>query len=231
MTYQQTLCLHQHAQIPSSVPVGLGLVNDNGIEQTLAADRLDQGALQVLQALPEEVAELLSAFDHLLLLNNFQSTDRNGTAQWVTAVGRTVGAGLDREHDVLTAQHARDGVHTTGNGLAEEDKIGLDSAPLVAQQLASAGDTGLDLVADQEHVVLVTQGTGFLQVILVGDDNTGLTLDGLDQEGGQIRAGGLKGLTKGGLVIVGDGLLGAGDGASDTGEVGPVVLAGLWVRG
>lgn len=79
--------------------------------------------------------------------------------------------------------------------------------------------------------MLVTQGTGFLQVILVGDDNTGLTLDGLDQEGSQIRASGLKCLTKGGLVIVGDGLLGAGDGASDTGEVRAIVLAGLWVRG
>lgn len=79
--------------------------------------------------------------------------------------------------------------------------------------------------------MLVTQGTGFLQVILVGDDNSSLTLNGLDQEGGQVRASRLKGLAQSGLVIVGDGLLGAGDGASDTGEVGPVILAGLWVRG
>lgn len=212
------------------MPVGLGLVNDNGIEQTLAANRLNQRALQILQALPENVAELLSALDHLLLLHDLQSADRDGTAQWITAVGRTMGAGLDREHDVLAAEHARDGVHTTRDGLAQKDQIGFDSAPLVAQQLTCAGDTGLDLVADQKHIVLVTQGAGFLQVILVGDDNTGLTLNGLDEEGGQIRGSRLEGLAQGGLVIVSDGFLGAGDGASDTREVGPVVLARLRVR-
>lgn len=86
-TYQQTLGLHQHAQIPGGVAIGLGLINDNGIEQTLATNRLDQRALQILQALPEELAELLSTLDHLLLLHNLQSTDGDGTAQWVTTVG------------------------------------------------------------------------------------------------------------------------------------------------
>jgi hypothetical protein len=79
--------------------------------------------------------------------------------------------------------------------------------------------------------VLVTQGASLLQVILVGHDDTGLTLNGLDQEGGQVRAGRFKGRAQSSLVIVGDGLLGAGDGAPDTGEIGPVVLAGLRVRG
>lgn len=128
--------------------VGLGLINDNSIQQTLAANRLDHRALQILQALPEDVAELLSTLDHLLLLHDLQSTDRDGTAQWVTAVGGTMGAGLNREHDVLTAQHTRDGVHATGDGLAQQDQVGLDSAPLVTQQLTRAGDTRLDLVTD-----------------------------------------------------------------------------------
>lgn len=230
-TYQQTLGLHQHAQIPSRVSVGLGLVNDNGIEQTLAANRLDQRALQILQALAEDVAELLGTLNHLFLLDNLQSTDGNGTAEGVTAVGRTVGAGLNREHDVLATEHTRDRVHTTRDGLAQQDQVRLNSAPLVAQQLARAGDTGLDLVTDQKHIMLVTQSARLLQVTLVGDDDTGLTLDGLDQEGGQVGAGRLEGCAQGGLVIVGDGLLGAGDGAPDTGEVGAIVLARLRIRG
>jgi hypothetical protein len=230
-TYQQTLGLHQHAQIPGAVSIGLGLINDNSIEQTLATNGLNQRALQILQALPEKLAELLSTLDHLLLLHNLQSTDGDGTAQWVTAIGRTVGTRLDREHDVLAAEHTRDGVHTTRNGLAQEDQVGLDSAPLVTQQLTRAGNTSLDLVTDQEYIVLVAQSASLLQVILVGNDDTGLALNGLNQEGGQVRAGRLKGLTQSSLVIVGDGLLGAGDCAPDTGEVGPVVLTGLRVRG
>jgi hypothetical protein len=101
----------------------------------------------------------------------------------------------------------------------------------VAQQLARAGDTSLDLITDQEYIVLVAQSAGLLQVILVRNDNTSLTLNRLNQEGGQVRACRLKGLTQSSLVIVGDGLLGAGDGAPDTGEVGSVVLTGLRVRG
>lgn len=142
-----------------------------------------------------------------------------------------MGTGLDREHDVLAAEHTRDGVHTTGDGLAQQDQIGLDSAPLVTQQLTRAGDTGLDLVADQEYIVLVAQSASLLQVILVRNDNTSLALNRLNQEGGQVGAGRLKGLAQSSLVIVGDGLLGAGDGAPDTGEVGPVVLTGLRVGG
>jgi hypothetical protein len=79
--------------------------------------------------------------------------------------------------------------------------------------------------------MLVAQRASLLQVIFVGNDNASLALNGLDQEGGQVRAGRFKGLTQSGLVIVGDGLLGAGDGAPDTGEVGSVVLTGLRVRG
>jgi hypothetical protein len=65
--------------------------------------------------------------------------------------------------------------------------------------------------------VLVTEGAGFLEVALIGDDDTGFALDRLDQEGGEVGAGGLEGLAQSGLVVVCDGLFGAGDGAANTG--------------
>lgn len=128
-----------------------------------------------------------------------------------------MGARLNSEHDILAAEHTRNRVHTTRNSLAQQDEVGLDSTPLVAEQLAGTGDTSLDLIADQQDIVLVAEGAGFLEVAWIGDDNTGLALDRLDQEGGKVRTGGLEGFAKSGLVIVCDGLLGAGDGAADTG--------------
>lgn len=194
-TYQQTLLLHQHAQIPSGMSIRLRLVNDDGIEQALSTHCLDDRALDSHQPIPEQVAELLCTLHHVLLAHDLKRANSNGTAQWVSAVGRTMGTGLDREHDVLATQHARNWVHTTRDGLAEQDQVGLDSAPLVAQQLARAGDTSLDLVADQQHIVLVAECAGLLQVVWVGDNDACLTLDRLDEESSEIGTSRLEGLT------------------------------------
>lgn len=229
-TYQQTLLLHQHTEVPCRVSIGLRLVNDNGIEQTLATDGLNHRAVDGLQAIAEDVAELLGPFDHLLLLDNFQSPDGHRTTQGVTAISRSVSTRFDGEHNILTAQNTRDGIHSTRNGLAQQHQIGLDAAPLVAEKLTSAGNTRLDLIADQESIVLIAQGSRLLQVVLIWDDDAGLTLDGLNQEGRQVGACLLKGLPQSGLVVVCDGLISAGDVATDAGEVRTIVVTRLGVR-
>lgn len=213
------------------MPVSLRLINDNGVEQTLAAHSLDERALEILKTFTEEVAEFLSPLNHLLLLHDLKSTHGYRTSERVAAVGRTVGTGLNGEHDVFAAQHTRDRVHTTRDGLAQEDQIGLDSTPLVAEELAGAGNTRLDLVTDQEYIVLVAQCASLLQVVLVGDDNTGFTLDGLDQESGQAGTGLLKGLAQSSLVVVQDRLIGPGNGAANVRQVRAVVLTRLRVGG
>lgn len=205
--------------------IRLRLINDDGIEQALSTHCLDDGALDSLQPIPEQVAELLRTLDHVLLAHDLKRANSNGTTKWVSAVGRTMGTSLDREHDVLATQHARNRVHTTRDGLAEQDKVGLDSAPLVAQQLTRARDTGLDLVADQQHIVLIAECPGLLQVLWVGDNDSCLALDRLDEESSEVGAGGLERLAQSCPVIVGDGLLGSRDRASDTGQIRAVVLA------
>lgn len=230
MTYQQTLRFEQHTEVPCRVAVGLGLINDNSIEQALAAHGLDDGALDGLQTIAEDVTELLSALDHVLLLDDLQGSDSDRAGQRVTSIGRTVSARLDSKHHILAAQHAGHGVHATGDGLAQQHHVRLDAAPLVAEQLASAGNTGLNLIADQQDVVLVAQGSGLLQVIVVGDNNACLALNGLHQEGGEVGTRLLEGLPQGGLIVVGDRLVRSGNGAADTGQVRAIVLARLGVR-
>lgn len=202
----------------------LGLVDHNSVEQTLSADGLDERALNSRKPLPEHVAELLCALNHILLTHDLKRANRNRAAEWVTTVGRTMGTGFDCEHDVLAAQYARDRVHATGDGLAKQDKVGLNSAPLVAQQLTRAGNASLDLVANQKHIVLIAEGARLLQIVRVGDDDTGLTLDGLNEEGSKVGASGLEGLAQGDLIVVRDGLFSSWNCASDTGQIRTVVL-------
>lgn len=116
--YQNTLFLHQHAEFPSRMTIGLGLVDNDGIKQALATHRLDDRTLNGLQTLTENVTQLLRPFDHLFITDNLQSTDRHSTAQWVPAISRTMRAGLNGQHDVLATQHTRHGIHSTGDSLA-----------------------------------------------------------------------------------------------------------------
>lgn len=77
--------------------------------------------------------------------------------------------------------------------LPQQNHVGFNAAPLVAEQLASPCDTSLDLVADQQDLVLVAQFSGQLQVIVIRNNNSGLTLDGLNEEGSKSRTDLLKG--------------------------------------
>lgn len=228
-TYQETLLLQQHTEIPSRVTVGLGLVNHDRIQQTLSTHGLDHGALDGLQSTAEDMAQFLGALNHLFLLNNLEGSDRDSATQGVTTVGRAVGTRFNGEHDVLAAQHTGHGIHAARDSLAQQDHVGLNAAPLVAEKLSSASNTGLDLITDQKGIVLVAKSTGFLQVVLIRDDNAGLSLNGFDQEGGEVGAGLLESLAQSGLVIVGDGTVRSGDVASNSGEVGTVVLPRLGV--
>ena len=136
-----------------------------------------------------------------------------------------MGPRLDGQHHLVAAQDAGHGVHAAGHGLAQDDHVGADAAPVVAEQLACAGDAGLDLVADEEGVGGGAEGAGFVEVGVGGEDDACVALDGLDDEGGEVGACGGEGLVEGGCVVVGDWVGGSGDGAADVGDQGAVVVS------
>lgn len=230
-TYQQTLLLEQHAEVPCAVTTRLGFVDDDGVEKTLTAHLLDHGVLDCLQSLPEDMTQRFRLLHHVLLPNDLQGPDGDRASQWVAAIGRPVRTGFDGEHDVLATQHAGHGVHATGDGLAQEDHVRLDATPFIAEELARAGNPRLDLIADQQRIVLVTQGPSLLEVILVRHNDARLSLDGLDQESRDVGARLLEGFAQRRLVVVCDGLVGSGNVAANAGQVGTVVLTGLGVGG
>lgn len=230
-TYQKALALQQEAEIPRSSARSSRLVNDNSVQQTLAADRLDNGRLEGSHAIAEDVAQTLSIGSHVLLLENLQSSNGDGTAQGVAAVGRTVSSGLNNQHNLLAAEDGTDGVHASGDGLAESDNVGLDAGPLGAEKSAGTANAGLNLVADEEDVVLLAESVDLGQVVFVGDNNTSLTLNGLNDESGGVLAMGLQNLLQVGHVVVTDRLAGGGRGGANVGDIGAVVVLGFGVGG
>src|SRR5690242_2306960 len=214
-TYQKPLRLEEHAQVPRAVAVGLALVNDNGVQETLASNSGDHRVANIFEALTEFLTHGLCAFDHVFLLNELESTDSNSRTQRVAAVRGTVCARFDCEHDLPGAQHCRHGVHATRDGLAEQNEVWLDAAPLMAEHLTGPCNTSLDLVANEENVVLVAEGADLSQVAVVRYDNASLTLDGLNKERSSVLAVLLEDLTNIVYIVITDGLASRGVDTAD----------------
>ena len=228
---QETLALEKHAQVPGSAAVGGRLVNDAGIQETLATDNLENGRVESSEAVTENLSKTLGVLNHLFLLNQLESTDGNGTAERVATIGRTVGAGLDNAHNLLAGENGADGVHAARNGLAKSDHVGLDARPLGAEHAAGAANASLNLVGNENDVVLLAESLNLGEVVVIGDHDTSLTLNGLNDDGGSLLAVGLEDLFNVGDVVVSDGLASGRRGGTNVGDVGAIVVLGLWVGG
>lgn len=139
--------------------------------------------------------------------------------------------GLDDQHDLLAAQDSADGVHAAGDGLSKSNHVRLNACPLRAEHAAGSANTGLDLVTDEEDVVLLADGVDLCEVVIVGNNNTSLALDGLYDEGGGILAMGLQNLLQVGHVVVADGLASGRRGGANVGDIRAIVVLGLGVGG
>lgn len=168
--------------------VGLRLIDDDGIQQAFSAHELNDGALDFLQAPSEELTQLLRALDHVFVPNDLHGPDGDSRTERISSICRAVRARFHCEHDILTTQHAGHGIHASRDRFTQKHQIRLDATPLVAQQLAGTGNSGLDFIADQQGIVLVAERPCFLQIVVVRNDDPGLALDRLHEECRQVRA-------------------------------------------
>ena len=160
--------------------------------------------MEFLDLLAEYLTHLLGVLHKFLVLDHLQGLDSHASGERESTESRSVLTGLDVEHDVVIGKASRDRQHTTTQSLAQDDDVGTDAVVLAAQHLACTGDTGLHLVGDEQHVVLVAQVVAFLQIAIIGHKHASLALDGLDDEGCYLLAIFLESVLKGLGVIVGD---------------------------
>lgn len=156
------------------------------------------------------MAQSLGLRCQVFLFHNLQGTDRDGTSQGVTTIGRTVGARLNNQHDLLAAKNTANGIQTSRDSLAESDDIGLDVGPLGTTHASSSADASLDLVTNKLYLMLLAEGLDLGKVVLIGYDNSSLALDGLANKGSGLLAVSLQHLLKIGDVVVSDGLVSRG---------------------
>lgn len=100
-----------------------------------------------------------------------------------------------------------------------------------AEELSGSGNAGLDFVADQQDVVLFAKGRDLAEVVSVWNNDTGLSLDGFDEEGSDFVASVLEGLFEVGDIVVAEGFVCARNVRADLVEVRAIVFSSLGVGG
>src|ERR1700729_3186459 len=89
---------------------------------------------------------------------------------------------FNSEHDFFGTQYTRDWVHATRNSLAQCNQIRLNICPLRAQHSSCATNSCLYLIADKKNIMLLAQFVDFRQIVVFWDNNTGLSLNWLNNE-------------------------------------------------
>lgn len=226
----EAVVLHGHAEIPGGAAVGR-VVDDDGVEEAASAHLDDEVGFgdEVLHGGAEPVAEVAGLLGELFVPDHVEGGHGHRAADRVAAEGGAVLAGVDDAHDVVVGEDGADGVDAAGDGLSEDEQVGLDVFGLTlavalaragaagGEQGSGPGDAGLDLIGHEQDVGRLAEGVGLLDVAFAGHIDTGLPLDGLDKEAGHI--GVLQCLFQRADVVVGNDLEARGEGAESTGGV------------
>src|SRR5258707_2149905 len=126
---------------------------------------------------------------HFLLLHGLQKLQGHSTGQRTSAKSCAVHAGLNTSCDFLAHQQ-RAQRQPAGDRLGDSDKVRLDSIMLVSEPAASASQTALDFVRDQQCVMFARETLRCLDKSLAQRTDSAFTLHKLkaNRANGVIKA-------------------------------------------
>ena len=182
---QQTFVPQFQADIPSRLAV-LGL-DDHSVQQTLAPHFLHHVRMNLFQFLAEHFAQRLRILCQMLVTHHLQGCDGHLRRNGIAAVGGTMLARLDAQHDIVICQHAGHRHHATRYGLPQNQDIRTHPLVVTSQQLPRAGNARLHLVRHEKDIVRLAQIISLFQIPLCRDINACLALNRLYQETCHVR--------------------------------------------
>src|SRR5216683_2799863 len=182
----------------------------DGDPEAAATDFADVRADNLSEAVEEESAEFGGAFGEALFDEDLEGGAGDGAGHGVAAEGAAVVARAQDAEDLARGEDCGDGIETASEGFADDEDVGGDALVHVGEELAGAAEAGLDLVGHEEDAVLLADGCGLCEEAVGRDEDAGLSLDGLDEEGAGV---GCDGLAEGLGVAEGDDLEAGQEGA------------------
>lgn len=169
-------------------------------EQAAAADVFYDGVGLSERAQPSHgrVAEEGGVFDKAVALEDVEDASGDGHGQTVAAEGRGVFnaalcLGVVEFGDAWLGAHDADR-EPAANAFAQRHDVGLDAPVLVRKVFSGPPAAGPDFIADEQEVMLITEGAELLEVVGVGHVDAAFALDRLgDNRDGFVIERGLDG--------------------------------------
>ena len=187
---------HEHAAVQQ--PLGdlaagaVGGIDVDAGPQARDTDAGDPGAHEGLKRLLEVLAECLGTRLELSRGEHLDHLLPHGAGERVAPEGRPVLAGANHAQHRGVGHDRRQRHDAAAERLAEQVHIRHDLFTVARERRSDAGETRLDLVGDEEHILLVADLADAPQVPFGRDHDARLALDGLDQHRGGVlvdRAG------------------------------------------
>lgn len=186
------------------------VVDFDADEEAAGADFLDEGAVELLEAVHEDFAEASGAFGVVLGFHFGEGSEGDGRAHGVATKGAAVITGLEDIHDVALADGGTDGEHASAEGLADSEEVGFGVFVHPGKLFAGAAEAGLDFVPAEEDVFFGAEFADLLHVAGGRNEDATFGLDGFGEECGSVGGdGGLEGFD----VTKGDDFEAGGEGA------------------
>ena len=101
-------------------------------------------------------------------------------------------------HHVVAGQESRRRQQAAAQRLAEHQAVRAYAVVVAGKQMTGTPEAGLDLVADQQHIMAAADGAALREVSVRRNDDAGLALYRLDQKGRGVRRNG--GFQRGGIA-------------------------------
>ena len=128
------------------------------------------------------VTKVRRAGTEIVFVNDVQHRMGRGNCQRVTRVGAAQPAGRGSVHHFRPTRDCRKR-HPARQAFRHGDEIGLHAVVFHREQLAGAGEAGLDFVGNQQNPVGIAQGTQRLHKISGRDVKPALTLNRFKDNG------------------------------------------------
>ena len=101
--------------------------------------------------------------------------------KWVAAERRAVLAGMQHPENVAIGHHGGQRNHAAAQCLAEQIHVGHHIPVVAGEGSAGAGQAGLNLIGDHQHVAGRAEFAHCRQIVVRRHDHPGLALDRLEQ--------------------------------------------------
>lgn len=116
---------------------------------------------------------------HTLLLQNLNTLHHDHTSKWITSKSGSMRTRCNSLKNFLASQNGTHWIESSRKSLTKADHVCLDSIMLLTKHFSSSSTSSLNFINHQQNIVFITKFSHFRKIIIIRNNDSSLTLNGL----------------------------------------------------